>query len=69
MSYEQQKTSALTHLAHLHAGTAQLQELLTNAKSIRHEGYGTPYWVDAIRKATDYIGQALAEASRKASVT
>jgi hypothetical protein len=69
MNYEQQKSSALTHLVHLQGATAQLQELLKNAKSIRHEGCGTPCWLDAIRRATDNLGHALAEASRNASVT
>jgi hypothetical protein len=69
MTYQQQKTSALTYLGHLQGAAAQLEELLKNAKSIRHEGYGTPYWLEAIRRANDNLGRALAEASRNASVT
>jgi hypothetical protein len=37
VNYQQQKTTALTYLGHLQGTAAQLQELLKNAKSIRHE--------------------------------
>jgi hypothetical protein len=69
MNYQQAKSSALTHLGHLQTTAQQLRDLLASAKQIRHEGYGEPEWYDALRKATDNLGRALAAASRNASVT
>jgi hypothetical protein len=67
-TYEQTKANALTHLGHIQAGTHQLQEILKNAKRIRHEGYGVPEWAYALQRAVDELGRAVAHASRNAEV-
>ena len=68
MTYEESKVAALTRLGHLQAGAQQLQEILTNATRLRHEGYGVPEWAFALQRACDELGRAVANASRHAEV-